>query len=68
MIAYYDFPHYDYILWIKHMCFEMVKVVQMYAKKVAVRYYPPQRSLVGVINAPSSTPTATLNSWKVMFE
>ena len=40
MIAYHDFPHYDYILWIKHMCFEMVKVVHMYAKKVTVRFYP----------------------------
>ena len=40
MIAYHDFPHYDYILLIKHMRFKIIKVVQMLAKKVAVRYYP----------------------------
>ena len=38
----------------------MVKKVQMYAKKVAARYDPPQQSGVGVI-----TPHCTLKSWQV---
>ena len=67
MIAYHEFPHYDNILWIKHMCFEMVKEVQMYAKEVVVCYYPhsgPKWRLS--TSTPSQPPT--LKSCQVMFE
>ena len=51
---------------IMQLCFEMVKVIQMYAKKVTVRYYPHSnpdwRLSTGRVSHPP-----TLKSCRVMF-